>query len=95
MTRLNGKYKSKGLEVFGIAVDSENTDRIDVFIKDYKINYTILPAKPGTSLARQKALPMTLLIDEKGFLVKKYVGAVKENLFEKDINALLSKKTKQ
>jgi thiol-disulfide isomerase/thioredoxin len=95
LARINDKYESKGLKVFGIAVDSENTDLINVFIKDYKINYRILLAKAGTSLSRQKALPMTLLIDEKGFLVKKYVGAVKEDVFEKDIDALLVKKTKK
>lgn len=91
LVRLSDKYKKSGLEVVGISVDSENIAGIKAFIEDYKINYPTLLAVPGSLLSQQKAVPMTMLIDEKGVLSKKYVGAVREAVFEKDIKKLLGK----
>ena len=93
LVRLSSKYKASGLEVVGIAVDSENTGQINNFIKEFKVDYPILLAVPGSVLSQQKAVPMSLLVDEKGVLAKKYVGAIKESVFEKDIKGLLSKKS--
>ncbi len=93
LVRLSGKYNEQGLEVVGISVDSENIEQINAFIKDYKINYPVLLAAPGSLLSRQKAVPMTLLIDATGVLAKKYVGAAKESVFEKDVKDLLAKKS--
>lgn len=92
LVRLSSKYKASGLEVVGIAIDSENTGQIADFIKEFKVDYPILLTVPGSILSRQKAVPMSLLIDEKGVLAKKYVGAIKESVFEKDIKSLLGKK---
>lgn len=93
LVRLSSKYKASGLEVVGIAVDSANTRKIADFIKEFKVDYPILLTVPGSVLSQQKAVPMSLLIDEKGVLAKKYVGAIKESVFEKDIKNLLSKKS--
>lgn len=92
LVRLYSKYKGNGLEVVGIAIDSENKEQINGFIKEFKVNYPVLLAVSGSALSQQKAVPMSLLIDEKGVLVKKYIGAIKESVFEKDIKVLLSKK---
>lgn len=93
LVRLSSKYKASGLEVVGIAIDSENTGQIADFIKEFKVDYPILLTVPGSILSRQKAVPMSLLVDEKGVLAKKYVGAIKESVFEKDIKSLLGKKS--
>lgn len=93
LVRLSNKYKASGLQVVGVSVDSENIEQINAFIKDYKINYPVLLASPGSLLSRQKAVPMTLLIDATGILAKKYVGAAKESVFEKDIKDLIAKKS--
>ena len=92
LVRLSNKYKARGLDVVGVTVDSENTVQINDFIKEFAVDYPILLTVPGSALSRQKAVPMSLLVDEKGFLVKKYVGAIKESVFEKDIKNLLNKK---
>ena len=92
LVRLSDKYKVAGLKVVGVSVDSENVSQINKFIKDFKIDYSIVLAVPGSTLSQQKAIPMSLLIDEKGFLAKKYVGAVKEFVLEKDIKTLLNKR---
>ncbi len=93
LVRLSDKYKTDGLKIVGVSVDSENVAQIPKFIDDFKIGYPILLANPGSLLSRQKAIPMSLLIDEKGILAKKYIGAIKEEVLEKDIKALLNKTT--
>ncbi len=72
-------------------MDSENVTQINKFIKDFKIDYQIVLAVPGSLLSQQTAIPMSLLIDEKGFLAKKYVGAVEKEVLEKDIKDLINK----
>lgn len=93
LVRLAEKHRADGLTVAGISVDSENPVRIEEFIEMYKIEYPILLTVSGSLLSRQKAIPMSLLIDENGFLAKKYIGAIKEDVFEKDIKDLQNKKS--
>ncbi len=92
LVSLSDKYKAAGLRVVGVSVDSENIAQINKFIKDFKINYSIVLAVPGSILSQQEAVPMSLLIDEKGLLAKKYVGAIEESVLEKDIKALLGRR---
>ena len=93
LVRLAEKHRVDGLKVAGISVDSKNTPQIKEFIESYKIKYPVLLTDPGSLLSRQKAIPMSLLIDENGFLAKKYIGAIKEDIFEKDIKNLLNKRS--
>jgi len=91
LVSLSNKYKTDGLKIVGVSVDSENVAQINKFIKEFKIDYPIVLAIPGSLLSQQKAIPMSLLIDEKGVLAKKYIGAIKEADLEKDIRELLKK----
>lgn len=92
LVRLAEKHRAEGLKVAGISVDSENTAQIKEFVESYKIKYPVLLTVPGSLLSQQTAIPLSLLIDENGFLAKKYIGAIKEDVFEKDIKDLLHKK---
>ena len=93
LIKISDKYKTKNLKIVGVNVDSEDMDLVNKFIKDFKMDYTVLLTVPGSLLAQQKSVPMTLLIDEESHLVKKYVGAVEGSLLEKDILNLMNKKT--
>ncbi len=93
LVSLSNKYKARGLEIVGINIDSENIEQINNFIKEFKMDYPVLLTVPGSTLSQQKAVPLSLLINEKGVLAKKYVGAIKESVFEKDIEVLLSRKS--
>lgn len=95
LVALNRKYKTEKVSLVGVAVDSENTEAIDSFIREFRLDYPIVLAVPGSLLSQQKALPMTLLIDERGVLAKKYVGAVKLSVLEKDVKNLIGKKEAQ
>ncbi len=93
LVNLFAKYKERGLVVVGVTIDSENTDQIKDFIERFKVDYPVILTVPGSLLSKQKAVPMTLLIDEKGVLVNKYAGAAPESLLEKDIIQLINKKS--
>ena len=92
LVSLSEKYKSQGLKIVGVTVDSENTEQINKFIKDFKMNYPVVLTVPGSLLSQQESVPMTLLIDEESRLIKKYVGAIDEDLFEEHIKELLDKR---
>jgi thiol-disulfide isomerase/thioredoxin len=93
LIRLSDKYKASGLEIIGVTVDSENVELIKRFIAEFKVDYPVLLTVPGSLLSQQESLPMTLIIDEKGFLAKKYVGLAPQEVLEKDIKDLLSRKS--
>ncbi len=95
LIKISEKYKTKNLKIVGVNVDSEDLDLVNKFIKDFKMDYTVLLTVPGSLLSQQKSVPMTLLIDEESRLVKKYVGAAERSLFEKDIENLLNKNRKK
>lgn len=95
LVRLSKKYKPEELQIVGITLDSENIEIVNKFIKEFKMDYTILLTVPGSLLSRQETVPVTLLIDENSRLAKKYVGAADESLLEKDIKDLLNKKPAQ
>ena len=95
LVSLSEKYKLRNLKIVGVNVDSEDLKLVNKFIKDVKMDYTVLLTIPGSLLSQQKAVPMSLLIDEESRLVKKYVGAVDESLLEKDIENLLNKNQKK
>lgn len=92
LVRLSEKYKTNGLKIVGISLDSENVALINKFINDFKINYPVVLTVPGSLLSRQETVPVTLLVDKDSRLIKKYVGAADEELLEKDIRELLELK---
>ena len=92
LVQLADKYQNEDLRIAGVSVDSANIETIRRFIGEFKINYPILLTVPDSLLSEQKAVPMSLLINEKGVLAKKYVGAVEASVLEKDIENLLNKK---
>jgi thiol-disulfide isomerase/thioredoxin len=95
LINLSEKYKKKNLKIVGVNVDSEDLKLVNKFIKEFKMDYTVLLTVPGSLLSQQENVPVTLLIDEESRLIKKYVGAVDESLLEKDIENLLNKNQKK
>jgi len=72
------KYKSKGLQMLGIAADKENDEWLQA-IKDDKLTWQHVNAytQPGTdvlSLYSIKAFPTKVIISPEGEIVAQYVG---------------------
>lgn len=79
-----GRFKDKGLEVVGIALD-DKPDAVRDFAKAYGIDYPVLVAKDQgielmKTLGNDKAgLPFTVVFDRQGHLVARRLGAFDES----------------
>lgn len=87
-------YKDKGVTIIGISLDHEGFDVVRSFAKKMGITYPTVMGHVETAQAfgDVRVIPTAFLIDQKGFVVKKYVGYKEREVFETDILALLGKK---
>ena len=94
LVELNDKYRPQGLEVVGIAMDDGGKDTISSFVKEMKVNYTILQGKEavGYAYGGVTALPQTFIIGRDGKIVKTLIGLQSESNFEDGIKAALATK---
>ena len=87
---LQRKYGAKGLVVLGLSVDKTAAAAAN-FAQANGINYPVLMATAATQAAYGgiRGIPTTFVVGKKGFIYKKYVGAVDAATFEADVKALL------
>lgn len=88
--RLQGQYADKDFHILGVALDKDGDQAVVPFARQFAINYPL--ALDDGSVAEQyrvRSIPTTVLIDKQGYVVKRYVGFVPPETFEKDISALL------
>lgn len=90
LVRLLDEFEKKGLRVVGINLDEDTVDAVRKFAVDYKMDYPILIPEPGSPLAKIDNVPTTLLIDARGRLFNRYVGAVPEAVLRRDIEKLIA-----
>lgn len=85
------KYKDKGLVILAVSMDnSSDWEFVKSFIKDYRMTYPVLKGTEEVSaLFHVRAIPLLLVLDKKGSIVKQHVGFVYEDALEKDVQALL------
>jgi len=85
------KYKDRGFEIIGIEVQS-SPPAIKEMISKYKITYYIVKGdrKVASQYGGIRFIPTTFFIDRKGYIVKKHVGLLKKNAFEKILKGLLN-----
>jgi cytochrome c biogenesis protein CcmG/thiol:disulfide interchange protein DsbE len=86
------QYKSKGLEVIGVAMDDDGWKTIKPYIAERKVNYRILL---GNDFVTQlyggvESLPTTFLIDREGRIAyRPHVGLAEKNEYLNEIQDLL------
>jgi len=85
------QYKDRGLEIIGIALDSNGERVVPAFVSSNKINYTILLGNEevGNLYGGIAAIPTTFVLDRDGNIRKKYIGYKEKTVFENDIKELL------
>ncbi|HEU4390371.1 MAG TPA: TlpA disulfide reductase family protein [Blastocatellia bacterium] len=94
---LQQKYQDDGLEIIGVSLDPMTPNRggtpaVHSFVKQQKINYTILLAQDDSAIEGYdvtQGIPTTYVIDRGGRIVKTYVGMQSKHQFEQDIKRLL------
>jgi len=83
-------YKTKGLEIIGIALDQDGWLKVNPFVVKNKINY---PVVLGTMDVVQKyggieGIPTTFIIDKNGNIVDDQVGMLTNGMLEEKIKVL-------
>jgi thiol-disulfide isomerase/thioredoxin len=84
-------YKSKGLEIVGIALDEDGWSVVKPFIEKNKVNYPIVL---GTAEVVQRyggieGIPTTFIVNKEGKVVDRQVGMLTKELLERKIKTLL------
>lgn len=89
LVKMAKDYEKRGLRIVGLNLDESGSEAlVKKFVAEYKVTYPVLVLPADSPLSRVENLPTTLLIDAEGRLVKKYVGAVPENVAREDIEKL-------
>ncbi|MCX6639289.1 MAG: TlpA disulfide reductase family protein [bacterium] len=94
---LQKQYGAKGLQVIGVSVDQKGWEVVTPFMQSQGINYPILMSNDGVYTAYQNLLPeeqrggipFTFIIDGKGIIKDKVVGARPREYFESSVKPLL------
>jgi len=84
-------YKSKGLEIVGIALDDNGWEAVKPFMDKLKINYPVVLGSEALTNAYGgiDAIPTTFIVDRKGTIVDRHLGMLSRAEFEKKIRGLL------
>jgi len=94
--KMYDKYQKDGLEIVGVALSSGSAADIQKFVENWKINYTVLTGDEKylkdltVKYGGIRGIPTTFLIDKKGVIQKKWVGARTERIFMMEINKYIS-----
>lgn len=90
-SELQTKYRSKGLEVVGVAMDDEGWKAITPFLATTKVSYTMLAGDQRTFQGYGLfGLPDTFLIDDQGRVAAAYIASlVNQDDVESNVKSLL------
>jgi peroxiredoxin len=89
---LYAEYKSKGLEILGVAGGRDGIEAVDKFIGDYGIKYpnAIATREFVEGFGGIYSIPTTFVIDQDGNIYQTYIGLRPKEVFEKDIKTILN-----
>ncbi len=98
MQRLNeiyNKYKDKGLEVLGVAMDVQGELMVPPFVDSVNIDYRVYLAsgetvEGQTPYGKVDTIPVTLLLDPRGKEIKGYIGPISLKKIEDDVRRALA-----
>ena len=96
LIELYHKLHSKGLEIIGVAMPYDRPDYVMEMIKRKKVPYLIsldLKGDAVRAFGNVSLTPTTFLIDDQGQIVKKKIGEMKMDVWEKRIKLILNKKS--
>jgi len=88
---LQKTYEKRGLMVVGVSLDQDGVDAVRSFVKKYGMNYPVLVGddKIQRAFGGFDAIPVTLVIDREGHIVKRHLGLTGKDEFEAEIKPLL------
>ncbi len=91
LNKLQEKYKRDGFSVVGISVNKGNERAVKKFIEKQKIVYPVVlaEAKVMRDFGGVYGIPVSFLVNRKGYVVKRYQGYQPISVIEKDLRQIL------
>jgi thiol-disulfide isomerase/thioredoxin len=85
------KYNDRGLEIIGVSLDRDGWTPVKPFMDSYKINYPIVMGNMQVVQAYGgiNSIPTTFIINRKGEVVERKIGARPVEYFEQMLSDLL------
>jgi peroxiredoxin len=78
LIRLYKEYKDRGFKILSISVDDSRTrGKVKSFVKEYKMNFTVLLDSNGEVFRRKykgRGIPYGILLDNKGLIIHRILG---------------------
>jgi thiol-disulfide isomerase/thioredoxin len=88
--KLHKAYSDQGLVVLGVSMDQGGWDSVRTFVKERGMTYIILKGTDDVSSDYQvRTIPMLVIIDKTGKVVKRHLGIGGDDELEKDVKAVL------
>ena len=86
-------YRAKGLAAVGVAMDDEGWKKVEPYLKEHPISYTVVAGNfDAAGPYGITALPVTVLIDRAGRVAARHVGVVDKKAFEAELKQLLAER---
>jgi len=78
LQKLHDEFAKRGFKVVGVSVDQDDTKVVKDFVAEQKMTYPVVldPDQRIASLLQTTVLPTTVLLDRKGKIVWRMVGAI-------------------
>jgi peroxiredoxin len=84
------RYRERGVEFLGIAVDESAESIVPEFVQDNPISYPVLLGSPDLTFRYGvRGLPTTFIIDRAGKIAKRKIGAMSARTLETELDKLL------
>jgi cytochrome c biogenesis protein CcmG/thiol:disulfide interchange protein DsbE len=93
LIRLSQELGPKGLAVVGVALDEGGKEKVEKFVKEFRVPYpVVMPERMSQMEYGMAGVPTTILIDKEGRVAKTYMGAVRQVDFAEDVGVLLAER---
>ncbi len=88
---VHNKYKGKGFELVGIALDTDTRENLPGFVMNHRIGYRILLGTLETTRAYGgvSSIPTTVFVGRDGTIRRVIVGYIDRDGFEAEVKKLL------
>lgn len=90
LEKLHKAYQDKGLVILAVSVDQGGWDNVQTFISEFGLTYTVLKGTDEVSSEYQvRSIPMLLVLNKEGRIIKRYLGFGGDEDLEKEVRAIL------